>query len=344
MSRPVWVFMAGLLGLHGWPAQAQMQTQMQTQMQMQMQTQAHAQPNVQANVQVQTQTQAQAQAQAQVAPAPPAATLLQALPVPTTAADGTKPRELSGLAWSPDGQTLAAVSDRGRLFHWQVRWAQGLIDSLAPVRVNTLVHEGRVLNAEALAWQALPVPTLLVADEAAPQVWPVSPDGVLGLGQALPAPLRDSQARRGANNGVEGLAWHPAHGLLAAPQRPLAGLPEDVHRIYAGSGAHWDLSAVVPRSNIKALDVLPDGQLLVLERYKAGHEHRHVLRRLDLARCGGAQRCAPPAWAVPLPAAAAAPASVNLEGLACLDSRRCLLVSDDGGRPGTGWFLLLALP
>ena len=150
---------------------------------------------------------------------PVAATLLQALPVPTTAAAGVKPRELSGLAWSPDGQTLSAVSDRGRLFRWQLRWSQGLIDGLQPLSVHTLAHDGQVLNAEALAWQTLPTlptPTLVVADEAAPQVWPVSPDGVLGPGQPLPAPLRDSDARRGSNNGVEGLAWHPVQGWLAA--------------------------------------------------------------------------------------------------------------------------------
>jgi len=277
--------------------------------------------------------------------APAAATLLQALPVPTTAAAGAKPRELSGLAWSPDGQTLSAVSDRGRLFHWQVRWAQGVIDGLQPLSVHTLVQGGQVLNAEALAWQVLPtlpMPTLVVVDEAAPQVWPVSPDGVLGLGQPLPAPLQDGPARRGSNNGVEGLAWHPVHGWLAAAQRPLVGVPPGVHRVYGGAGAHWDLRAAAPRSHIKALELLPDGQLLVMERFKQGAAHRHVLRSLDLARCGGAQPCDPPAWAVPVPAAA--PPTLNLEGLACLDSRRCLLVSDDGGQPGSGWFLLLALP
>jgi hypothetical protein len=282
-----------------------------------------------------------AQAQAQ----PVAATLLQALPVPATASAGVKPRELSGLAWSPDGQTLAAVSDRGRLFRWQVRWSQGLIDGLQPLSVHTLVHDGQVLNAEALAWQTLPTlpaPTLVVADETAPQVWPVSPDGVLGPGQALPAPLRDSRARRGSNNGVEGLAWHPVHGWLAAPQRPLAGSPVDVHRLYAADGVHWDLRAAAPRSHIKALELLPDGQLLVLERFKQGDAHQHVLRRVDLARCRGVQPCTPPAWAVRVPAAA--PPTLNLEGLACLDNRRCLLVSDDGGQTGSGWFLLLALP
>lgn len=273
---------------------------------------------------------------------PAAATLLQALPVPATAAAGVKPRELSGLAWSPDGQTLVAVSDRGRLFRWRVGWSQGLIDRLLPLSVHTLLHDGRALNAEALAWQALPLPTLVVADEAAPQVWPVSPDGVLGASQPLPAPLRDEQARRGSNNGVEGLAWHPVHGWLAAAQRPLRGVPPESHRVYASTGAYWDLRAAAPRSHIKALELLPDGQLLVLERFKQGEDHHHVLRRVDLARCGGAQACTPPAWAVPAPPAA--PRGLNLEGLACQDDRRCLLVSDDGGQAGFGWFLLVALP
>jgi hypothetical protein len=243
--------------------------------------------------------------------------------------------ELSGLAWVPAPAALLAVSDRGLLWRLPVQLEAG--PDGERLRLGTMTPAVALAapppNAEGLAWRepgpGLPQGALIVADERGHRALIVDTQGRHRGDLPLPGPADMAARLRGANAGIEALAWHPAHGLIAAPQRPLRGADPQVHRMHATDGRHWDLRAAGGRSALKAIERVTPDTLLVLERIGGGRAQAAVLRALPLAGCGG-MPCDPPA--LPL-ADARLRAGDNLEGLACPREDRCLIVSDDGGAP-----------
>lgn len=261
-------------------------------------------------------------------------------------------KELSGLAWAPEEAALFAVSDRGRLWRLPVQIEPGSdgdrlqLGTPAPVVPLPAAAGGAAPNAEALAWRGPGAGSLrgalIVADESSHEALVVDTLG-RALGRlAVPGPA-DLQARlRGDNNGIEALAWHPVHGLMAATQRPLRDADPRVHRIHAADGRSWALRAASGgRSAVKAIELLGPGTLLVLERVGSGAAGRTVLRALPLDACRDAAPCDPPPMLLD---DARVGAENNFEGLACPRSDRCLIVSDDAGaKRGRTLLVLLSL-
>lgn len=256
-------------------------------------------------------------------------------------------RELSGLAWAAPHQQLFAVSDRGRLWRLPVTWAgprgQERLQLDRAVLVATLQGDKAAprVNAEAITWQpASPAATwgrLLVADESAHRVLVLDAAGAVQGALPVPGPSDQADRLRGRNAGVEALAWHPTHGLLAATQRPLAGSSAAVHQLHAEDGSTWSLQAAGGRADVKAIEVLDAQTLLVLERVKEGDGWKALLRPIDLTTCLATAVCNPPVLAVTHPALLGRD---NFEGLACVTDDLCLLVSDDGQQGRTMLVLL----
>lgn len=253
-------------------------------------------------------------------------------PVPV---DGLVPSELSGLAWDADEQLLYAVSDRGQLFHFRLTLDGTRLRAITPLRAAPLIAADgstrKRLNAEGLALidadNGIRGDTqLVVALENGPRLMRFTPQG-RALGEvALPVPLRDRAAYRGGNSGLESVSLHPRHGFVTAPQRPLKSQPEDTHRLYATDGSQWTLPAG-ERGAVKAIETLPDGSLLVLERQGKGAGVRPVLRRVDPIACATRAGCGA-GDVVRLPGL---DPGDNFEGLARIAPRLFLMVSDDGG-------------
>ncbi len=263
---------------------------------------------------------------------------IQVLPPPEK---GRKRLELSGLGWNPRTGELLAVSDRGQAGVVDLDLAQPL-PARAGWRSWQGLPPGLPRNAEALAWR----PTAeggewLLATEPSPGAFRVAAGAPLGSPAAAPLswpPGLAAHLARGGRHGVEALAWHPLHGLLAAAQRPdgpaLDGAPPQ-HAVHAESGS-WRFAAHGDQSHLKAIEVLPDGTLLLLERTRqeGSADFQTHLRWIDLRTCGGPAVCAAPAVAFSLPLRAGA---INDEGLACTPALRCWIVNDDGAAavPGT---------
>lgn len=251
--------------------------------------------------------------------------------LPAEAVDGWRPAELSGLAWHAATGELMAVSDRGRWLRWRLELAPGRIVRLLAVAAGRL-GTARV-NAEAVvhtpgldgagAW--------LVADEAAHQLVRLDAAGRPVGTRPLPPGLASTPTGR---RGVEALAWHPRHGLIAALQRP-----DDRHHHLHGDDGLLCRVPVSPggRATLKDMHLQDDRTLLLLEKLDTGVTHRTLLRRVDLAHCDAA----PATWLLDPDGPQAA---LNFEGLTCVDARRCLLVSDDAGRPGQAVLVLVEWP
>lgn len=270
---------------------------------------------------------------ATAAPAAQAQVLDQAV-IAAQPIDGHVPSELSGLAWDGDEQLLYAVSDRGLLFRFRLELDGARLASITPLRALPLTappgSTGKRLNAEGLALIDADNgrrgdTQLVVALENGPRLMRYTPQG-LPLGEVpLPAPLRDPAAYRSANSRLEAVSPHPLHGFVTAPQRSLKTQPLDVHRLYASDGTQWTMPAG-EQGALKAIETLPDGALLVLERQGKGKAVAPLLRRIDLA-CAARPGCTN-SDAVRLPGL---DAGDNFEGLARVGPNLFVMVSDDGG-------------
>lgn len=255
-------------------------------------------------------------------------------------------REISGLAWAPDGQTLYAVSDRGRLWRLAVaieRTGDGERLRLDGPPQRITLAAGLRPNAEALAWRAphaaAPAGGLLIADEQAHQALLIDLQGRHLATLALPGtPPTDA---KGGDYGVEAMGWHPVHGMMAALQRPPRGADRQVHLLHSGDGRTWGFEAAAARTSLKALEVAADG-VWVLEKIDQGKTHRTLLRRLSAQACAPQQLCESARLELKDPRLRA---EDNFEGLACRPDGWCLLGSDDGGSAdGRTLLMLVHLP
>ncbi len=253
--------------------------------------------------------------------------------IAATGKDGVAVNELSGLAWDADEKLLYAVSDGGVLHHFRLQLEGEKITAIEHIFSSPLVAPtgGKtVTNAEGLAAlngdDGNPGNSeLLVAFEDGPAIARFTPQGQWIADVALPAPLADAKNYAKKNSRLESVAVDKTHGVLTAPERPLRGEPETLHKIYAGDGATWAFEASQPDGRLKAIETMADGDLLVLERTEAADGARAAhLRHLDLAVCAASGQCAAPELA-----ATPDPLLVdNFEGLARLTDVLFLIVTD----------------
>ena len=265
--------------------------------------------------------------------------LLGLLQLPSRTLQGMRFSGLSGLAWDEDNNLLYALSDHGVLFHLRPVFRNGqlvdvtfvhaaaLIDPRThkPVRWKRSDSEGLdVLNGRNGKQGDT---ELLVSFEREPRIGRYRPDGTFIADVPLPAVLRDVQRYRGGNKMLESVCLHPREGILTAPELPLDNATEFA-RLYRMDGSAWRFPA--SRGGIVALECLPNGDVLVMERdYSTLSLHWLItLRRLHL-----------PAGTPPETLLATETIAVldsyqglhvdNFEGLARHHGNRFFMVSDD---------------
>lgn len=274
------------------------------------------------------------------ASAKPPATLeiLGRLDVPAKGPGNFIISELSGLAWDADQQLLYAVSDRGELHHFRLKRTGAGIAAVEAVFSTLLSAPGNqaggrpLVNAEGLAAlnseNGRPLDSeLLVAFEDGPAIARFTTGGRYLGAVELPAALGDPGRYAEKNSRLEAVAFDARHGILTGPEEALVGTPDDLHTIFASSGAAWSFKTFQPhRSNLKALDSLPNGALLVLERTRleAGGNPTARLRYLDPADC----QLVPLCTVTELEASPSAPLMDNFEGMTQLSDTEILLVTD----------------
>lgn len=261
------------------------------------------------------------------------------LVIPTQTVMGVEIGELSGIAWDADEQLLYAVSDHGAIFHFRLAWEGNRLKAAEPVyAANLLDSHAQQLRKNRRDSEGLVVlhanngklgdSELLISFEGEPRIIRFTPAGRAINNMELPRALRDVRQLRKPNDGLESVAFHPRYGLLTAPESPLKGKPRTVHTLY-GLNNTWSFNAYpAENSSITALEALPDGNLLILERAWSGFPNFLVvsLRYLDFKQCTKKNVCPIQDLKVfsslfPLD---------NFEGLTHVDGNRYLIISDDG--------------
>lgn len=272
--------------------------------------------------------------------AAPRLEIRSSLAIPPHTVNGVKIAELSGLAWDEDEQLLYAISDKGRVYHFRLKLKGNQLVAAEPVFAAYLLDvEGERVRKNRRDSEGLTVlnaangkqgdTELVVSFEGEPRIIRFTPQGLAIKNITVPKPLRDKKNLQTGNDSLESVTLHPRYGFITAPEKPLEGQPRNLHTLYSTKGEQWSFMAYPAKnSGISALETLPNGNLLIMERAWSGLSNPLTvsLRYLDFSRCSRDRACKPQDmkvisthWLVD-----------NFEGLTHIRGNQYLMVSDDG--------------
>lgn len=193
--------------------------------------------------------------------------------------DGIDLCGLSGLAWDEDDDILYAISDRGALFHLRPIFdAHDYLSGLQVLAVHSLKNpsgqpvSGPFRDSEGLAIRhgnnhIQNDSELIISFEGKPRLVRYSPTGQWRGALTLPLPLRHIINYRGGNQSLEAVAIDSHWGVVTGPEVALRNDPRSLIRIFNSKGKFWFYPLRnVPGSALVAMESLPDGSLLTLER------------------------------------------------------------------------------
>ena len=267
--------------------------------------------------------------------------LLGALELDNAPVDGIPVVELSALAWDADGGVLYALSDHGRLVHLRPEFKNGRLVAAKTLAAFPLKSEdgailyGRQADAEGMAIRngrnGIPGDeTLVISFERRPRILEYRPDGNAIRSLPLADALRERKNFASSNKALESVTLHPLLGLLTAPEWPLRNARPGWVPLMRADGQTWPYPLRERAKNaLVAIEALPDGSLLMLERSFTALLGTSIgLRTVKTIRVGAEkQELAPEniaifnssdGWQLD-----------NFEGLARHQGKRFFMVSDD---------------
>jgi len=251
--------------------------------------------------------------------------------------NGVKFAELSDVAYEAKTHTLYGVSDKGILYCFDAKFGQ-IIERLVPLRAAKLTNKKAKRfkkwkrDSEGLALDGKG--RLFISFEGKAKVAWFHKNSHsfarLIRKERIPRVLRDVNNYRSKNKSLEALAWHPYYGLLAATEWPLKKDDKKRQTLYALRGKQWHFRAEPEkRSGVVAMEVMDDGNVLVMERSYIDMFHPLVvtLKKVYIKGCKkGMCRSkvllkmnSHQGWDVD-----------NFEGLAKVGKHRYVMVSDNG--------------
>ncbi len=182
--------------------------------------------------------------------------------------------ELSGLAWDEDEQILYAVSDRGFLLHLRPEFRDTHLTGLLLLQQYPLLDRqekpltGHWRDSEGLALEKgnngiRGDSELIVSFERRNRIASYTPGGRFIKARDLPPALERPETYPALNKGLEALTLHPVFGPISGPEYARDDQPIG---LYSSAGHHWLYQAFEPDGGLVALEALPNGDVLILER------------------------------------------------------------------------------
>jgi len=259
--------------------------------------------------------------------------------------DGLPIVEMSDLAWDETSETLYAISDDGYLYTIKLTISDSILKSATITHATHLkgadrkplrgadndpegldirhVKNGRQQQTE-----------LLISFENNSRIARYNTQGEYLGNTLLPKKLQQRSRYRHTNKALESVVIHPRHGILTAAEHPIKGHSSKVQSIYSQHGREWHFPRhSASQSAITALEVLDNGDVLVLERAYSGLFRPLVisLRQVQLKRCNRKGHC--PVKDIAVFSSAQGWNMDNFEGLTRLPNNRYLMASDDNKNP-----------
>ena len=249
---------------------------------------------------------------------------------------GNKFAELSDLAYHAKTKILYIVSDKGKLFAFNAQFSN-TIALLEPLSSTLLKNKkGQALRSWKRDGEGLALDgkgRLLISFEGQAKIGWFHKNskkyGNLIRKYTLPRKLQNTKNYRSKNKSLESLAWHKRYGILTATEWPLKKNDKKQHTVYALSGKEWHFKAEPEsKSSLVAMEVMDDGNLLVIERSYTGLMNPFIitLKKVYIQNCK-TKMCKTEilvkmnnhkGWDID-----------NFEGLAKVGKNRYVMISDD---------------
>lgn len=250
---------------------------------------------------------------------------------------GVKFAELSDVTYDKKTRILYFVGDKGSLFSFRAHFTQK-INGLEPLRASRLKNKkGKKLKKWKRDSEGLTLDgrnRLIISFEGQAKIAWFHKNGKkfasLIKKYPLQKVLRNRKNYRSKNKSLEALAWHRKYGLLTATEWPLKKDDKKSQTIYALSGKRWHFKAEPEsRSSVVAMEVMDDGNILVMERSYTGLMEPFIitLKKVNIKKCKNkvcpseilAKMNSHKGWDID-----------NFEGLAKVGENRYVMVSDNG--------------
>jgi hypothetical protein len=182
--------------------------------------------------------------------------------------DGIDFCEISDIAYDKANKRLIALSDRAKLFTLSIEIKDKKIHALKPLSAKRLKNIGdkKLLrpyrDSEGLA---LVEDGMLISFENYVRITHYNADLKALKNLPLAQDLANRNHYRGKNKGLEALTYSKVYGYITTAEFPLRHTPRGYHDIYTQEGK---LCRVKMESDnaITEIEMMPDGNLLVLER------------------------------------------------------------------------------
>jgi len=259
-------------------------------------------------------------------------TILDQLSLNNKSKNGIALSELSDIAYDIKKHKLYAVGDKGYFYIFNAKFNKKInrLDYIKGFKLREKRSENSY-DSEGLTFDKKG--QLYLSFEKYPRIATVSKKGYIQKNQKLPKKLANKKNYKHGNAIFEALAWHPKYGLLTAAEYPMFKRKNTNQTIYSLKGKKWHFKAQSDENSaITAMEVMDDGNLLILERAYAGLSKPIVitLKKLYLNKCNKKHQCKTKVlasfnsfkgWAV-----------ANYEGLTKVGKHRYLMVSDNGNK------------
>jgi uncharacterized protein YjiK len=239
---------------------------------------------------------------------------------------------LSDLSYDKKRHMLYMIGDRGYLYSFYAKFNKKIekLNYLNAFHIkapnNKTIHpdiEGLTHNSKG---------QLISSFEREPRVKQITTNGRLKSNYKIPKKLRKRSIYKSRNKMFEGVAYHKKYGILVAVEYPINRKKNTRQTIYSLKGKEWHFRAEsYKNSAVTAIEVMDDGNILVLERAYSGLSNPMyiTLKKVYLNRCDKRNHCK--SEVLSRFSSADNWGYVNFEGLAKVGKNRFVMVSDNNG-------------
>ena len=241
--------------------------------------------------------------------------------------------EISDIAYNKKSRELFMIGDKGYLYRFSATFNKriGKLKYINGFRLKKSNGKRKRFDSEGLTYNSKK--ELLVSFERKPKISKLSKKGVILSDYRLPKKLRKKSAYRGKNKMFEALAFHPKYGILTVAEYPIKKHKKRDQTIYSLDGREWHFRTErYKNSAVTAIEVMDDGNILVLERAYSGLSNPLMitLKKVYIDRCNKRNRCKSEVlisfnsfdgWGME-----------NFEGLAKVGKNRYVMVSDNSNK------------
>jgi hypothetical protein len=237
--------------------------------------------------------------------------------------------EVSDIAYDPTNQKLYAISDHGYLYHLDVILKDNQFKTITLNSAIKFPHLKKIKrDSEGLD---LVNGKLLISFEHAPRLSCYDTEGMFQKGVKTQKILTNIKYYRDKNKGLEGVVYHPKYGAITAAELPLQHHKKKFQTLYSQTQQWHFYANETKKSAITALEVLPNDNILVLERAYTLFSHVITLSEVDIHNCNEKRICqqktlahlrSKDGWHLD-----------NFEGLTHVKDNIYMMISDDNENP-----------